>query len=196
MEKINNAYISNISFPKQLTEIRLRLESSGGFVLEDILKENELFLPVPAWSNVGDIVIFMYAKSARAKITKLMTFLYNNQTIEDASSLLDVLLKQLKVHEKYGGKIFAIGQVKTLPVLHKNFYNPYFKNKRVSKIEIIDKLSSPVSLESLCPTFSISKQSTITKMQDETFEKIKKVIMLSNDVSNKFKKASIKNNQE
>ena len=74
--KFVQAYISNISFPDSLDEVR---DYANFFDIETILtggnedgyEEREVEWTAPKWCKKGDVVFFMHAKTANSKIRKL-----------------------------------------------------------------------------------------------------------------------------
>ena len=66
------AHINNISFPKTLDELYWFVTENGSFNVEDILFNKFVEWTVPNWTQTGDIVFFMHAKTARSTITKLI----------------------------------------------------------------------------------------------------------------------------
>ena len=124
------SFITNISFPTSLEElykyvhlfdIEKVLGCSYSDFIDDYDKYNDstyesrgVCWTAPKWCKKGDIVFFMHSKTANAKIRKLRKELLNKR--ESLSSnyfwtMMNALIRADKLHNTYGGKIFAIGKV-------------------------------------------------------------------------------------
>ena len=64
------AFIDNISFPKNLEELE---DFADEFDVEQVLRVDETEWTAPKWAVEGDIVFFFHAKTAIQWITKLET---------------------------------------------------------------------------------------------------------------------------
>lgn len=64
------AFIDNISFPKNLEELEDFVDE---FDVEQVLRVDETEWTAPKWAVEGDIVFFFHAKTAIQWITKLET---------------------------------------------------------------------------------------------------------------------------
>lgn len=130
------AFIDNISFPKSLEELDWFIDE---FDVEQVLTVSETEWTAPKWTVKGDIVFFYHAKTAIQWISKLETKIKKERnrtednifpnlfgeafkkTMEesfqkDCDAQLDALQRGRKLYKKYGGKIFAIGQVSGRPI--------------------------------------------------------------------------------
>ena len=122
------SFITNISFPTSLEElykyvhlfdIEKVLGCSYSDFIDDYDKYNDstyesrgVCWTAPKWCKKGDIVFFMHSKTANAKIRKLRKELLNKR--ESLSSnyfwtMMNALIRADKLHNTYGGKIFAKG---------------------------------------------------------------------------------------
>ena len=68
------AFISNISFPRTIEELRVFVEDVGQFNVEEILTCSETEWTVPKWAVKGDIVLFFHAKTAIQRIRHLKLY--------------------------------------------------------------------------------------------------------------------------
>ena len=121
------AYISNISFPGSLDEV---YDYAHFFNMEAILsggdygeyEDRETSWTAPKWCKKGDIVFFMHAKYANSKISKLKNELLSNREGYSNSAfwtIMNALIRAKKIHDIYGGKIFAIGKISGKPAYEK-----------------------------------------------------------------------------
>ncbi|MGN0689565.1 MAG: hypothetical protein ACI4KH_03990, partial [Oscillospiraceae bacterium] len=131
------AFISNISFPTSLDELYgyvhlFDVEKILGCDYFSFIDDNnyyddsdskvyesrECFWTAPKWCKKGDIVFFMHSKTADATISRLKTELNNNRERLSPDyfwTMMNSLFRAKKLHDIYGGTIFAIGKVSDAP---------------------------------------------------------------------------------
>ena len=86
--------------------------------IEDLLASEETCWTAPRWAMMGDVCLFMHAKTANSTISSLKTELvksrryYSDADYQELSSWLD---RGKELHKKYGGKIFAVARVLDSP---------------------------------------------------------------------------------
>lgn len=181
------AFVHNISFPKNYSEVLARLADNGGLILEEIVGGGIVELPVTKWAVPGDIVIYMYAKSSKKRITYGLNFLKRHeQMIENSSLMINVFKEQLAIFKKYGNTIFAIGKVVSFPKFSEKSQKYQTVKRLFADIEILNFLHNPVAIEDVKEFFKPMKQSKNTPVFDETYEKLKQAICKNNDVSEYF----------
>lgn len=183
MEKVVNvqAVINNISFPKSLDELRYFAYDVGRFDVEDILHNSETEWTMPKWAMPNDIVFFFHAKTA-IDIIRRLEIQVERENPKDRSSLLYHLQRARALYNKCGGKIFAVGRV-----LHRPFYDDFadneglhWKGKIYAAIGNVYVLENPVDISEFSDFIFVSRQSAITAVLGEDFEKLKKLILRKN----------------
>ena len=109
-----HAFINNIAFPKSLEEIKEVYIEEGRYDIEALLSAEETCWTAPRWAMMGDVCLFMHAKTANSTISSLKTELmknrhyYSDADFQELSSWLD---RGKELYKKYGGKIFAVARV-------------------------------------------------------------------------------------
>ena len=109
-----HAFINNIAFPKSLEEIKEVYFEEGRYDIEALLSAEETCWTAPRWAMMGDVCLFMHAKTANSTISSLKTELmknrhyYSDADFQELSSWLD---RGKELYKKYGGKIFAVARV-------------------------------------------------------------------------------------
>ena len=196
--------INNISFPKSLKEV-LQIEMAHGrFNVEDILEESKADREedaytewtMPKWCKSGDIVFFMHAKTARTTITRLKTELrksadeYNES---DYKILNSSLQRGIELHQKYGGKIFAIGKVCGDAFCYGDDdefdFDPHWKSQVYAPIDGLYCLQHPIDISEFNSFIQISRQSGITPVFGKEFDALKSLIMSNNVVPHYFEES-------
>ena len=169
------AVINNISFPKTLDELRHYVFEVGQFDMEDVLHNRETEWTMPKWAVPNDIVFFFHAKSAITMIRRLEIQL-NREETEDKDALLISLQKARKIYQKFGGKIFAIGRV-----LERPFFDDFAETENLSGT-VAPSLSFTKFITFLffSDFIFLSRQSAITAVLGNDFERLKKLILRKN----------------
>lgn len=192
------SFISNISFPKNLDELEYFAMKYGQFNVEDILCENAVIWTAPRWAKINDIVFFMHAKTAVSTITRLRSELNQKRScLSDVkyNMLMEWISKGLALYKEYGGKIFAIGRVDGAPEYESHImddpdnYQMHWKSKVYAKINEINVLLNPIDISRFNDFIMVSRQSSITPVLGEAFDKLKDIIRESNSIPNYFEKS-------
>lgn len=183
------AHINNISFPKTIEELEYYIFYHQCFNVEDVLEydKNELFdWTVPKSSKIGDIVLFFHAKTAIQWISKLETQTRNirdNDNIHNKKILFAWLKKAREIYKTYGGKIFAVGRISS-----NTYYEGieeetklHYGNRIWANIEDIVLLKNPIDISEFNGFLKISRQSGITMIPFNEFEKLKEIILSKNN---------------
>ena len=187
---IIQAFVTNIAAPKTLKELEWQIDNSGFFVIDDLLYGgSETAWTVPRWAKIGDIVFFMHSKTSdqnlrgiRAEIRKNADCLYDS-----AKYLFNMWLNRgMKLHEVYGGTIFAIGIVCGAP-----YYEDadserdeviHWKSRIYAKINHVTLLKKPIHISEFNDIVTISRQSAITGVFGEAYTELMNRIMRNNDL--------------
>lgn len=177
------AFLDNISFPKTLEELE---STAQKFDVERILTEANADWTVPKWATQGDIVFFFHAKTAIQWIRKLETQLKRRREYledEKIEALENALKRARKLHKNYGGKIFAVGQVSNRP-----FYDSqsdeihHWNSKFYANIHQICVLHEPIDISEFSHFVFVSRQSAITPIIGDDFERLKELIETRNKI--------------
>lgn len=180
------SYISNIGFPKSLDELlSVYIMDRGEFDLERVLSGYAGGWTAPKWAKKDDIVFFMHAKYAIKTITALATELRNTVNSYDADDVEELgqwLTKGRNYHKTFGGKIFAIGRVGQNPAYYKteDQEEVHWRSGIYAEIEDCWVLENPVDIAEFRDFIFVSRQSSITPVYGETYEKLKTIIVSKN----------------
>lgn len=189
------AYISNISFPNSLDEV---YNYAHFFNMEAIIRggddgeyeDRETAWTAPKWCKKGDIVFFMHAKYANSKISKLKNELLSSRERYSNSAfwtIMNALIRAKKIHEIYGGKIFAIGKISGNPAYEKmDNENLHWRSNIYAPIDDIFLLENLVDISEFSIELEVSRQSSITPVFGEKFDFIKKLILYKNIIVEKY----------
>lgn len=188
------AYISNISFPDSLDEV---YDYAHSFNMEMLLmgdegeyEDRETSWTAPKWCKKGDIVFFMHAKTANSKISKLKNELLRNREWYSNSAfwtIMNALIRAKKIHDIYGGKIFAIGKISGNPAYEKtDNENLHWRSNIYAPIDDIFLLENLIDISEFSVEIGVSKQSSITPVLGEKFNFIKNLILKKNSIVEKY----------
>ena len=186
-ERYVQSFINNIAFPKSLEELRYFIDEHGCYNVENILFEDETNWTCPKWAKVGDIVFFMHSKTAKATITKLRTCLnssrcdYSDSEFEEMMSWIN---RGLELYKRYSGKIFAVGVVAGLPEYCDDQKETVYHWNSPIYCDIVNvvKLRNPIHISEFNSFITVSRQSGITPVFGEEFEKLKCLISKMNTI--------------
>ncbi len=184
------AYISNISFPDSLDEV---YDYAHFFNMEMITngddgeyEDRKTSWTAPKWCKKGDIVFFMHAKTANSKISKLKNELLSNRKCYSNSTfwtIMNALIRAKKIHDIYGGKIFAIGKISENPVYEKmDNENLHWRSNIYAPIDDIFLLENLIDISEFSVELTVSRQSSITPVFGEKFDFIKNLILRKNSI--------------
>ncbi len=175
------AVINNISFPKSVDELRYFAYEVGRYDVEDILHNSETEWTMPKWAMPNDIVFFFHAKTAINTIRRLEIEIEREKP-EGSDTLFYWLQRARALYKKCGGKIFAVGRV-----LHRPFYDEFadneglhWKGKVFAAIGDLHVLENPVDISEFSDFIFVSRQSSITAVLGDDFEKLKELILRKN----------------
>lgn len=185
------SYICNLSFPKTLEEVLYYLEDEGRFNIELLLDKEDCEWTAPKWCKNDDIVLFMHAKTSINTIRSLKKKLLNSKSsfsLEEYNTIATGLEKGVELYDLYGGKVFAIGKVNGRLVYDDfaNENNLHWKSRIYAPVEDIYILQKPISTSEFIEFIEISRQSAITPVFGEKFDKLKKLILEYNNAPEYF----------
>lgn len=182
-----HAFINNISFPKSLEEIKeVYIDERGMYDIEDLLASEETCWIAPRWAMMGDVCLFMHAKTANSTISSLKTELvksrryYSDADYQELSSWLD---RGKELHKKYGGKIFAVARVLDSPgedtESEPNEYI-HWGSRLYADMGEIWFLQEPIDISEFKKYVAVSNRGAITPVYGEEYAGLKKLILEKN----------------
>ena len=179
-----NAHINNISFPKTIEQLEEFIYEHGCYNVEDVIyeaTEGYTRWTVPRSSVVGDVILFLHAKTTIQWIRKLETAIKElSPKLHDITLLREWLQRARSLYSLYGGKIFAIGSVSSRPE-QEDDVNPYHWSGRVyADIENLYLLEKPIDISEFNSFILVSRQSSITPLPSNEFEKLKALLKAKN----------------
>ena len=105
------AFVANMTAPTTLDELYDTTITNKYCLLPDVIlymSPDGVEWTVPRWAKIGDVVFFMFAKSARTYLTKVRTE-FNNRENDfdeyDCDWIRFWINHGLALHKFYGGKI-------------------------------------------------------------------------------------------
>jgi hypothetical protein len=189
-KKLVEAFISNITVTDSLDELYEQYLNGNNvqLLIDDINKTGDTCWTSPRWAKRNDIVLFMHAKTAKAKLTKIRTELRNeyDPKSDKAKKIETAIQEQLEVYKKYGGKIFAIGQISGKPEVSDDKQDSYFQSRVFCDIDSLFLLDEPIDLSEFNDFIKISMQGSVTPVFGRSYEKLKEVITNKNSVPEYF----------
>ena len=119
------------------------------------------------------------------ELTKELENEKENYSEEEYQQFQEWLERGRKLHEQYGGKIFAVGRVVGAPEVHniaeENDFDKYhWKNSIYANIDDIWLLENPVDISEFRYFIQIAMQTAITPVFGDSFEKLKELIISKN----------------
>lgn len=185
MKKVQS-YIVNVSFPTSLEEMKDLVEGDYYMDMELILLFDDVSFTAPKWAAKGDIVFFYHAKSAITKIRHLKSLLEKEKS--EYEEFYDGIKKYLDdaelIYKKYGGTIFAVGNVcEDLKIIKDDpREHLHWRSNIYAPINQITRLDFPVKKDEFEEYVKLSMQRTITPVPGSAFSGIKKLVLRYNDV--------------
>lgn len=185
-KKYVEAFVNNISVPKSLEELsEFFMDGNDAQILvRDVNDTGTTCWTVPRWAKLGDIVLFMHAKTANSTLTRLRTEVRSlyPPTSAKAIQFEQVIGEQLAFHKQYGGKIFAVGRVNGKPEKEEVSPIQHFKSNVFCDIDQLFLLEQPVDISEFNDFILISRQSSITPVFGKAYEELKEIISEKNEV--------------
>ena len=185
------SFIANCSFANTLEEFEQDIGYWGYFNYECVFHEEEFMWTSPRWAKLGDVVFFYHTKKAINNIARLQKNLkaLQGKISEEKYNYLDKELNRAREnYGKYGGKIFAIGQVcenfeETADDdpfgIEKNELD-HWGSKNYVCMSNICILDNPVSMEEFSDFIVLSPGGSYTMVLGEQFEKLRDLIIERN----------------
>ncbi|MBQ7561987.1 MAG: hypothetical protein IJS99_09210 [Synergistaceae bacterium] len=151
--------------------------------IDELLYLDSTDWTVPKWCRIGDIVFFMHAKTADVKI-KSAAREYENRRSEFPAkhqNMIETAFKHaFELYNRFGGKIFAFGRVFDSCEISPT-EGMHWKSDIYAPINEIYILDNPVSIEEFREFLFIARQSTITPVFGDSFDKLKDLMLSKNN---------------
>lgn len=184
------AFVNNVSVPKSLEELAARYLDGNDAqnLVKEVIDDGFTSWTSPKWAKRGDIVLFMHSKTANSTLTRLRTQVRTqlNPKSPAAIQFEKSIADQLAFHKKYGGKIFAIGRVKSAPERMTVDPNAHFKSNTFCDINDLFLLDNPIHISQFNSFIMISRLSGITPVYGKEYDRLKEIITENNDVPDYF----------
>ncbi len=158
-------------------------------LVKEILTEGCTEWTVPKWAKRGDIVFFMHAKTARSVLTKLRSEVRSKYDPETSMALSfeQAIADQLAFHNKYGGKIYAVGRINGTPETDEIDSEMHFRSRVFCLVDDLFLLDYPIDISEFNGFITISRQSGITPVYSYRYNKLKELISRKNSVAEYFR---------
>ena len=131
----------------------------------------------------------MHAKTARSVLTKLRSEVRSKYDPETsiALSFEQAISDQLAFHNKYGGKIYAVGRVNGKPETDDINPKMHFRSRVFCLIGDLFLLDHPIDISEFNSFITISRQSGTTPIYSDRYDKLKELISRKNSVAEYFR---------
>lgn len=196
------ACILNVSFPNNLYELTKMIEKNedrsnneeGLLDIEIILnheRQKDILWTIPRWAKTDDIIFYFHAKYAFVKIRSIIK---EAKAVEKYDGKIKKILdKADKFYNIYGGKVFSIARVGALPEYFGEDDEEYyhFDSRVFGGIKDVHLLKTPISLEQFSQFIRISRQSSITPVLGDSFDKLRKIVENFNVIPEYLKNSHI-----
>jgi len=197
LSKNVQSYILNLAAPSTLYELEMILTSDMPRLdIEEVIGCTGGSWTAPRWAKAGDIIFYSHGKRAIAKITSTKTELKNSKDYydEDEYKELDqVIEKERILHSKYGGTIFAVGQLCGAPEsfdCDQIADGLHYKTRIFAEIDNMCVFQNPVKVDDCKDFLHISMTSGITPVDGDIFDSLKNKLKEENDIPLFLEKAT------
>lgn len=189
------AFVINNSFDTSPEELLLGMQTMGEVLLDGLLLSNKTAWTVPRWSKTGDIVFFMFKKTANATISATRTQYRNTQSKYSPRErrLIEIGLNRgNELYRKYGGCIFGFGRISG-----ENYYErnddgakSHWNSPIYAPIEDLYFFDVPIHIDDFRDFLTISRANSITPVLGDAFDRLRNKILERNNVPDYFKDVS------
>ena len=185
---MTTAFINNVSFPKTLDQFCDFVFTDGKCCDVETLTEN-VGDSSHKWTclktaDIGDICFFYHAKTANTTARRLEIEYQKNAasfTTKERMALESAFDRARNLYYSYGGKIFALAYVSSVPERISISENLHFSSKYFANYDDLHILNNPLSLESFSNFIRIARQASITRLTLSDFKHLEALIADSND---------------
>ena len=178
------------------TEAEKTYPKNTGFgetlIIENVhdLPSIEGFNTYVTFNHIPEIAIYGFEALKEYVFSHSDTINYFWTDYDMAIPTIKELVLNRELCEKYGGKIFAVGIVDSVPEINHDALtgegrrNPVFAN-----FNHVALLEHPIDIKEFRGYITISRQGAITPVLGDAFERLKSVIIRDNKVPDEFKNA-------
>lgn len=190
MRRNVSAFINNIQFSETLDEFRSDYIDCGrlfsGSTLLDDVTDGRTGWTVPRWAVTGDVCLFFCAVSVLAKIRHLRSLMKQDSALMDRI-LMQGLDEAEEFYRTYGGKIYVVGRVSGKPWYEDDDSGlNHWKSRIYADVDDLVLLDRPVGIGDFRDFIRLSRQSAITPVFGDRFERLKALIAARNDMPDWF----------
>jgi len=179
------SYISNISAPKTPEQLFNFMYNRKGYDVEAPFRFESIDWTAPKWATRGAIVFFMHAAYANQSLNAVKKQLcankqnYSQEKYDDAMAFIKY---GKELHKKLGGHIFAIARVVDRPSHWDDDPNDshYWKSRIYAHVGDFCILDKPVGIEEFRSFITIARQSSVTPVVGNDFERLRELIIAKN----------------
>lgn len=198
-ESIENvqSFIFNQSVPRTLEDLQYLIGYRDLFHTEEILRDIHLGeWTVPRWAGKGDIVLFMHAKTANVNLKNISVNLSLRRaefSDKEFTILSEWIERGLALHKRYGGKIFAIGQVLSSPekMSRGQDENYHWGSAIYAVVDNVHILDNPVDISEFNDFIRVTRQGAITQVVGSDFEKLREIISKTNCIPDYYSRSFV-----
>ena len=198
MEEEVVGFLNSMSFPRNLYQFEKNMENDEHFNVLCILENWLVGWTVDKYAKPGQLCFWMHTANSITHIRNVREELKQNPNHKKYDYLMKCLDKAEDLYNKYGGKIFAIGEVYDEPYEEKNENRDYihWTSKFYAAIATFYHLEKPIPKESFAHITEIQPKGAITKLNLEQCNKLLALISESENVDISTLKNENKNSGE
>ena len=191
--KFIQSFVLNMTSPNKVDQLIKEQRPLPEEIIVSDKTTDEVNWTVSRASIVDDVVFFMYAKTAKTNLTRLRTEIRSNSkySIKTRGELLKLIEDHLAVYSQLGGKIFAVGHIRSGPVrCHREDENLHWHSCYYADVDNLYVFKKPISITEF-PFIRVSRQSSITLLSDKEYDSLRKVVEGHNNTLPDYVKNSI-----
>lgn len=172
---MSNSFITNISFPKSLDEVRYFVENRGKFDVQEVLASSYVEWTAPKDAQIGDSAFFMHSKTSIDTIRRLKNELKRTQNEMD-SRICEVLFSALcegeSLYREVGGAVFAHGTVCGEIIVDDVAARDglHWSSRYYAPIDSISLIEPPIDIGEFRAFITVSRTGAITRLTPEQDE--------------------------
>lgn len=178
------AHINNCKcIPETVDELLTYIEDYPVREIETLLFDDHTCWAVPKWSKRGDIIFFMIQKETPNKMRRLRRELVARKNEFEAGrySFLSAYVEELDtLINKYHGKIISVGRVDGTPFYETEFKTTRWQTRIYVDVYPLKSLEKPIDISEFNGFIRVSRQSAITGVFGEEFDRLKDLICRKN----------------
>lgn len=181
------AYISNISAPKTSEQLFNFMNNRGGYDVEAPFRYESVDWTAPKWATKGTIIFYMHAAHANQSLNAVRRQLRENKqdySQNEYDNAMAFIQYGQELHRKLGGRIFAVARVLDRPSYWAD--NPgdphYWKSRMYARVGDFYILEKPLGIEEFRSFITVARQSSITPIVGNDFERLRELIISKNDI--------------